>query len=354
MVAGISIYRTIQPTQERELISRMGRADLIAYGTTRADLVPLLPGGSMIEPLVSLDGRIVIAGARPSVSVRAIDIEGLAAGILTLVDGRAPTGPDETRDGRGRRVGGASASGDRSSLRMARPRSWRARREPMYIDDRIVVVDPTGARDRRIVGDMALGLPPAPTRRRSSRQRWTVDRRAGRVIQTRQGSGIQIIGGDSASGHHPDPRHPGDGRIGADRLGCLCGEHPPAPARARPARCHRRNTGALCRDGGRGGRDLGLLACVAGIVVGLGGAIGLSPFLDDLTQRRNPAGGRPRRRRRPDPRRLPRRDDRGDRSRQNGLAGNGAARALRPAPAAVARTAGRCGSGWSRLALPGR
>jgi len=80
MVAGIAIYRTTMPTREREDVARMGRADLLAYNTTRAGLATYLRAGSVVEPLLYRDGRILIAGARPSVAVRAMDIDGLAAG----------------------------------------------------------------------------------------------------------------------------------------------------------------------------------------------------------------------------------------------------------------------------------
>src|SRR6185436_4082286 len=59
------------------------------------ELEQYLPAGSLVQPVVFADAHLVLPGTRPGVSVRGMDIDGLAAGILTLVDGRKPAGPGE-------------------------------------------------------------------------------------------------------------------------------------------------------------------------------------------------------------------------------------------------------------------
>src|SRR4051812_15894661 len=70
MVGGITIFRTTRVSAEREDVARMGQADLMAQGTTRAALAAALPAGSVIEPLTFTEGRVVLPGARPGVSIR--------------------------------------------------------------------------------------------------------------------------------------------------------------------------------------------------------------------------------------------------------------------------------------------
>ena len=289
MVAGISILRTTQPTQERELVARMGRADLIAYGTTRVDLVALLPTGSVIEPYVTLDGRIVTPGARPTVSVRAVDIEGMASGILTLVDGRAPNGLEESAISAGAAELAGVGIGGRIELAEG-PTSTVVGivENPMYLDDRIVVVNPTASEIDESSATWLIGLPPGADAEAIVQS--TMDPVTGEqdvLIQTRQGSGLQIMGGDSISGTI----------LILGSLALVESALIASAAFAVSIRRRQRELGLLAAIGATPrqlagtvvveGAILGLLACIAGIVVGLGGALGLSPFLDDLTQRRN-------------------------------------------------------------------
>jgi len=48
MVAGIVLYRTTTPSDERSTTAQMGRADLMASNATRADLERYLPAGSRV------------------------------------------------------------------------------------------------------------------------------------------------------------------------------------------------------------------------------------------------------------------------------------------------------------------
>src|SRR5437870_3498704 len=92
MVAGIALLRTTEPSQERRDAEQFGRADLIAQGVSRAELDPYLPTGSIVEPMFSSDAQLLVDGSRPWVTVRGLVLDGLAQGMLTLLEGRPPKG----------------------------------------------------------------------------------------------------------------------------------------------------------------------------------------------------------------------------------------------------------------------
>lgn len=144
MVAAISILRTTSSTKEQLDVSRMGRADLLAQGATEEELRNYLPARSILEPIVHGQGRLVLEGARPGVSLRAMRLDGLAQGILTLTAGRVPQGPGEAaisqpvadlaRVG----LGGTVTLDGRPPLTVAG-----FVENPMFLEERAVVVDPT-------------------------------------------------------------------------------------------------------------------------------------------------------------------------------------------------------------------
>lgn len=290
MVAGIAIYRTTMPTEEREAVAMMGRADLIAYNTTRADLATYVPAGSVIEPLLYRDGRFVIAGARPSVSIRAMDIEGLAGGILTLVAGRAPSGAGEFAITREVARTAGVAIGGRIELEDGPTSTVVGLVEnPMYLNDRIVVVDPTAVEIDESLATWLIGLPQGADPEavvQASMDAATGEQKV--LIQSWESGRIQRIGED-----------PGSSAILI--LGSLALVESALIASAAFAvsiRRRQRELGLLAATGATPqqlagtvvaeGAMLGLIACLAGAVLGLGGAFGLTPWLDELTQRRNP------------------------------------------------------------------
>jgi putative ABC transport system permease protein len=290
MVAGIALYRTTQPTQEQEEVARMGRADLIAYNTTRANLATLLPAGSVVEPDVRLDDRIVTPGARPGVSVRAIDIEGVATGMYRLLDGRAPKGPEESAITASVAALAEAGIGDRLEL-LDGPTSTVVGilENPMYLDDRLVVLDPTAIQIDETSASWLIALPTGADAEAIVRS--TTDPVTGEqdvLIQSRRGSGITIIGGDSASGTI----------LILGSLALVESALIASAAFAVSIRRRQRELGLLAATGATPrqlagtvvieGAILGLVACSVGAALGLGGAFGLSPFLDDLTHRRNP------------------------------------------------------------------
>lgn len=291
MVGGSAIYRTIQPTPEQLDVARMGRADLIALGTTREELQAYLPPGSVMEPLTSSGGRIVIPGGRPGVTLRALDINGLAAGILTLLDGRPPTGPVEVAISAsvaklaGVAIGGQLTLDDGPTATVVG-----LVEDPLYLGDRLVLVDPEAVQlGPEESATWLVGLPGGVDAQAivdASTDPQTGSQRV--FIQSRESGRVSIVGGDSTSATI----------LILGSLALVEGALIASAAFAVSIRRRQRELGLLAATGATprqlagsvlsAGAILGLVGCLAGLVVGLAGAFALTPWLDDLTQRRNP------------------------------------------------------------------
>lgn len=291
MVAGISIYRTTQPTQERDDVARMGRADLIAIGTTREALQPYLPSGSIVERMDSTDGRIVIKGAKPTVVLRAMNIEGLAAGMLTLREGRVPKGANEVAISEPVAELAAVGIGGQLTLNDGPTATVVGLVEnPMSLDERDVLVDPEamqigpGDSASWLIGIPAGSDPDAVVA--AATDLMTCEQKV--LIQSRSSSRIAVMGGDSGSGTI----------LILGSLALVESALITSAAFAVSIRRRQREVGLLAATGATPRQlagtvlteaaFLGLIACLAGAIVGLASVFALTPWLDDLTQRRNP------------------------------------------------------------------
>lgn len=291
MVAGTAISRTTHPTQEREDVARMGRADLIALSTNRVDLGKHLPAGSVVEPVVSIDGSILIPGARLPVSRRAMDLEGLAAGMLTLISGQAPHGEDEVAitaavaELAGTGVGGRIELEDGLA-----PTVVGLVENPMDLSDRIIVVDPKAVEVDQALATWLVGLPAGVDPQ--SVVDATTDPSTGEqnvLIQSRESSRLAVVGGYSESATV----------LILGSLALVEAALIASAAFAVSIRRRQRELGLLAATGATPGQlsgivmaeggIIGLVACASGVAVGLAGAFALTPWLDQLTQRRNPA-----------------------------------------------------------------
>ena len=99
MLGAATIVQTVTPTPERSVTHQMGEADLLVYpagsGATGDALRAALPAGSRVEPVRVAEGRLVLPGMEASVTLRSMDLGGLAKGMLVTVDGRPPRNPGE-------------------------------------------------------------------------------------------------------------------------------------------------------------------------------------------------------------------------------------------------------------------
>jgi putative ABC transport system permease protein len=204
MVAGTAISRTTFPTQEREDGARMGTADLIAYNTTRVELEMHLPAGSIVEPVVSTDGAIVIPGARLPVSVRAMDLEGLAAGMLTLIGGRVPHGNQVAITPAVAEVAGTGLGGRIELADGSAPTVAGLVENPMDLGDRIVVIDPKALEIDETLTTWLVGLPTGVDPQ--SVVDASTDPSTGEqdvLIQSRESSRLTVAGGEPLEIHRP-------------------------------------------------------------------------------------------------------------------------------------------------------
>jgi putative ABC transport system permease protein len=290
MVAGTSLYRTTQPTPERRDTEQMGRADLYAYGTTRAAHESYHPSGSTIETISSAEDRNLIPGSRPTVSIRGIAVDGLAAGMLVLLDGRAPKAADEVAITApvvklaGTALGGQLVLEDGGTVTVVG-----IVENPSFLSDRSVVVDPSTAAFDEETALWLIGLPAGADP--EAIVAGVTDPETGEQsigMQSRVSGRIRAIGEDTGSGSILI--------LGA--LALVEAALIASAAFAVSIRRRQRELGLLAATGATPrqlagtvlieGALLGLLACVAGVALGLAAALGLTPFLDDLTQRRNP------------------------------------------------------------------
>jgi len=290
MVAGAAIYRTTQVSQERQDTAQMGRADLYAFSTTREALAAHLPAGSVVEPTISTDGQIVIPGGRPNVTIRALAVDGLAAGILNLVDGRVPKGAGEAAITgpiaklANVSIGGRLELGDGQSVTVVG-----VVENPIFLADRSVVMDPgAGAIDPEL-STWLIGLPPGADPEEIVASMTDPTTGSQEIpIQSRESGRITRLGDDS-------------GTSSILILGSLALVEAALIASAAFAvsiRRRQRELGLLAAAGATPrqlagtvlaeGAILGVIACVAGVVIGIAGAFALTPWLDELTQHRNP------------------------------------------------------------------
>jgi putative ABC transport system permease protein len=289
MVGGITIYRTTQISQERQDLARMGRADLIASAQTEADLLPYLPAGSTIERAVQSEGHLVLAGVRPSVDLRALDLDGLAQGMLDLVDGHLPHGSSEVAISRPVAALAKVGIGGTITLDGRPPATVVGLIEyPAYLDYRVVLVDPS---------TYVLTENDFPT--------WLIDVPDGAdpeaiveayqsgatvhsiTLEARGPSRLGSNGNDSASGSI----------LVLGALALVEAALIASAAFAVSIRRRQRELGLLAATGATPRQLaaavvaeaalLGLVACLGGVIVGLLGALALTPWLDELTQHRN-------------------------------------------------------------------
>ncbi len=287
MVAGISILQTMQPTTEESIRSRMGRADLFGQAPSEAELRKFLPDGSVLEPLVHLEARLLVAGSRPGVGLRAMRLDGLAEGMLTLTEGRAPSLATEAAISQP--VAELAGVGIGGTLTLDGGQAFTVVgmvENPFYLGDRAVVIDPATS-DRALEStswliDVPEGVDP--------------DAVVAEIFAP--GAEVQEIGLESrntglfGSGDSSSPTILVFGALALLEAALIA-----SAAFAVSIRRRQRELGLLAATGATTRQLagtvvaeaalLGAAACVGGVVVGLLIALAISPFLDDLSGHRN-------------------------------------------------------------------
>jgi putative ABC transport system permease protein len=292
MVAGISIMRTTEPTEEQRDTWRMGRADLLVHGASESDVTAWLPDGSVLERAIHADGNLLLSGAKPHVGVRGLNLAGLAQGMLLLVEGRQPIGPTEAavsaETARIAKVG----IGGVIALDGGGPFTVVGFVEnELYLEDRFVVLDPSAVPIAD--GDLGMWLVDVPedvdpdTAAAAAYDPETGAPTVPFSIESRDYGGIQSVGGMDSSFTI----------LVFGSLALVEAALVASAAFAVSIRRRQRELGLLAAAGATPGQLggsvlleaalLGAVAAVAGVVLGLLIAVALSPYIDELTGRRN-------------------------------------------------------------------
>ena len=95
MAAGITLVATISPTPEEAATQRMGIAGYEVDQATPDSLRANLPAGSRIEPWTYDVVSLALPGRTVDMDARSMDLDGLAHGMLTITDGRQPHNQQE-------------------------------------------------------------------------------------------------------------------------------------------------------------------------------------------------------------------------------------------------------------------
>jgi putative ABC transport system permease protein len=299
MAGAATVLKTVTPAPEREVVGRMGQADLLvspASGGTEELLRAHLPRGSRIEPFLNTGGNLVLPGIKVQVTLSSLDPEGLARGMLFLVGGRFPGTSGE--------VAISAEVGRLAKVGLG---------EHIQVTDlgSLVVVglveNPLSLKERLVLADPSLAVVAAASQASS----WLVGLPAGTDPATIDYGGPVV---DTGSGYGPANEPVFLVTTRATAFGQSSSTSPAlivlgglalvdaalvaAAAFAVGVRRRQRELGLLAASGAEPRHlaatvlaeagVLGLVAALGGIVVGLLGALAMSPFLDDLSGHRNP------------------------------------------------------------------
>jgi putative ABC transport system permease protein len=283
VVGATAVMIAVTPTFEESATNQMGRADLLAFpgeGFTAAELRAVLPAGSQVEPVYGSEDHLVLTGMTASVTVRAMDLDGLAQGMLTIVGGRPPAAPGEVAVSRPVADLAGIGIGDVITLTgLGRQRVVGFVEDPLNLRSRQVLADPSLTRNGDpTVMSWLVGVP-------ASVDPGSIDFSVAAVNH------VTLRGGPGSPADQASPAVIVLGGLAMVEAALVA-----AAAFAVSVRRRQRELGLLAAAGAAPRHLagsvlaeallLGLLGSLAGIVVGLAGAVAVSPWLDRLTDRR--------------------------------------------------------------------
>jgi putative ABC transport system permease protein len=286
MVGATAVMVAVTPTAEQSATNQMGQANAIVYpsseGASEAKLRARLLARSRLEPFLYTEDQLVLTGMQASVTVRSLDLNGLARGMVTLTAGRTPTRAGEVAISQPTAELADVSIGDRITLQ--------GLETPMVVG---LVEDPFNLSARFLLADPALA-------------RAAPDGQATWLVALPSGSDIGSVFGGTPEGQLFSVTTRDQGLSAADQasptiivLGGLAMVEVAlvaAAAFAVSVRRRQRELGLLAAVGASPRHLagtvmaeallLGVLGSLAGIVVGLAGALAISPWLAQLTDRR--------------------------------------------------------------------
>ena len=291
MVGATAVMIAVTPTAEESATHQMGRADAIVYpsseGASAAKLHDVLPPGSRVEPFLYTEDHLVLTGMQASVTLRSLDLDGLARGMVRVTAGRAPRSGDEVAISQSVAKLAGVGIGDQVTLTgLGTPTVVGFVEDSFDLTSRFLLVDP----------GIAAAAP---------------DGQATWLVSVPPGTDVGELFAASADGQRFSLTARGNQLSAADQasptivvLGGLAMVEVALVASAAFAvsvRRRQRELGLLAATGAAPrhlagtviaeAMLLGMFGSAGGVVVGLVGAVAISPWLDQLTNRRTPPIG---------------------------------------------------------------
>ena len=293
MAGAITLIATVSPTAEETATHRFGIAgyEIQEAGSLTTDsLRALLPNGAQVEPWSYDVAPLVLPGRTVNVNAWSMDLDGLARGKLVITDGRQPQNQEEVAITAGlARLAGVGI-GDSIQLQgRGSPTVVGMVEDRFDINGRVVLLDASVARESAQSADR-LGASPV----------WLVSLPDGSEIDVSNGptacvDGCQFV----AYSRYQFPTTSDDTSSAILVLGGLALVEAiliAAAAFTVSIRRRQRELGLMAAAGAERrhlagtvlseGALLGGLAALIGIVLGVLGVVALSPWLDQLTNRR--------------------------------------------------------------------
>lgn len=292
MAGAITLIATVSPTAEETATHRMGIAGYEvqeAGSLTTDELRALLPDGAQVEPWSYDVAPLVLPGRTITVNAWSMDLNGLARGKVVVTTGRPPQNQHEVSVSAGLAKLAGVAVGDSITLQgRGTPTVVGMVEDPFDINGRLVLLDASVARESAASADRG-GASPV----------WLVSIPDGSQLNTSpdacERQGCQFV----AYSRYQFPTTSDDTSSAIMVLGGLALVEAiliAAAAFTVSIRRRQRELGLMAAAGAERrhlagtvlseGVFLGGVAAVFGIVLGVLGVVALSPWLDQLTNRR--------------------------------------------------------------------
>ncbi|HEY5519812.1 MAG TPA: FtsX-like permease family protein [Candidatus Limnocylindrales bacterium] len=302
MAGTITLVATISPTREEAAVHRMGAAgyEVQQAGpppadcagcpaqTTTDSLRAALPAGSQTEPWAYDVVSLTLPGRTVDMDARSMDLDGLAHGMLTITDGRQPHNQQEVAISAS--VAALASVGIGDSIQLV---DWGTLTVVGLVED------PSDIRGRLVLFDASVAREAAQGLRSGLSQIWLVSLPEGAEMKyTRDACSYESCP-FVAVGRYDTPESSDTASGGILVLGGLALVEAvlvAAAAFAVGVRRRQRELGLLAATGAERwhlagtvlseGLLLGGLAALLGVGLGVLAVVGLSPWLDELTNHR--------------------------------------------------------------------
>jgi len=304
MSAALTLMSTLSISVEAMATSTMGRADLWVYPnsptSSEDELRRTLPKGSIVEPIVRGDGRLQLPGRQYAVSWQSMNVEGLAQGMLTLVDGRLPANGNEIAISRAVAHATATAIGGQLTI-TGSPATAIVNTSPSTVVG--IIESPLDLKTSLVLDGNADRILATDA---DAQTNWLADLPSGADLYALPKISIDESNADQTDEFYGltraakqfQPHPPSAAALVLGALALVEAALVAAAAFAVGVRRRQRELGLLTAVGASRrqlagsvlaeGLVIGVVAALGGVVVGVLVVVALLPFLDDLSGHRNP------------------------------------------------------------------